>query len=99
MSEYCLVTGRTGRYYLSQERRDKIVSIINSNNPPKMIEIDGNYIAVMDISGIVEDKQIVEVDGLRSGGYKCKYGHWHKRNETCGHMGMMGSSPSKKLLS
>lgn len=98
MNEYCLVTGRTGRYYLSRERRDKIVSLMNSNNPPKMIEIDGNFISVMDISGIVNNDQILEVDNLKSGGYKCKYGHWHKRGEGCAHGGFIGGVASRKLI-
>ena len=60
MNDYCLVTNRTGRYYISEDKRDKIVALMNSNNAPKMIELDGNFISIMDISGIVKNEFLSE---------------------------------------
>lgn len=82
---YCLVTHRTGRYWITKERRDNILTVINSNSPSRMLEIDDNHIAIIDIAGIVKGDQIIQLDRIKKGDYQCRYGFWHDRNGTCGH--------------
>lgn len=82
---YCLVTHRTGRYYVNQKRRDALVAIVNSEAPPLMVEIDGNHVATIDIAGIVTADQLYELDRVKRGDWQCRFGYWHERNQSCAH--------------
>lgn len=82
---FCVVTHRTGRYYVNEQRARNIQTLINDPNAPRLIEIDGNYVAVIDIAGVVSASQLQDMDRMKRGDWQCKYGYWHERNNTCAH--------------
>lgn len=80
---FVVVTRGTGRYYVSEQRAKNLIDLINDINAPKMVELDGAFIAISDIAGIASAHQIEMMDRQRRGDWRCKFGNWHAKTEQC----------------
>lgn len=80
VQEYIIVTRGTGKYYIDSKRAEKIVLLVNSQNKPAIVEIDGQYIAVNDIIGIITPRQFEDYQRQKSGEWKCQHGNWQEKN-------------------
>lgn len=78
-----VVTRGTGRYYISKQRADNLLNLINSDSCPRMIDINDNYVAASDIVGIVSAVQIENLEKTKRGLWQCGKGAWHNRDEVC----------------
>ena len=77
-----VVTRGTGRYYISKERANNLIMLINSEDCPRMLDIDDNYIASVDIVGIVSASQVEDMEKRRRGLWQCQHGNWQAKEDT-----------------
>lgn len=68
--------------WIDEDRMDKLFNLINTGNS-KMIEIDGEIINSVDISGIYDPFTIEELHRSKSGQWKCHHGNWIPRGRRC----------------
>lgn len=90
-----IITRGTGRYYVTKERGENIVKILNSPERPTMLKIDDNFVATNDIVGVVTAAQVEDMEKRRRGLWQCGKGNWHNRDEVC--KCGWGMTDSKKL--
>lgn len=67
--------------WLEAERIPKLLERINSNE--RFIEVDGQIINKADVVGVFGATAMEETTRRKNGEWKCTYGNWHKKFETC----------------
>jgi len=79
----CLTTYDNIEIFLNPEQAEKIRQAIESGS--KMITVGGSTISASNIKGIYAGKHIIQRKRMMAGEWFCRYGHWHRRHEQCGH--------------
>lgn len=79
-----VVVSRLGDFWVTEQRAKAITEIL-AVEPNATIDIDGNYLAVRTIDGIVNPKQYGEVQAKRRGAWQCKHNYWHEKFDKCAH--------------
>lgn len=64
------------------------ISRLLSTDKKGMIDLDGSYIAIHAIDGIVTPADYEVVNYKRRLAWQCKYKFWHEKNENCAHARM-----------
>jgi hypothetical protein len=100
---HVLVTRTLGNYYLTRERAETLISILEGPSAPKKIKVDDSHIFVSDIVGVTTAAKINEVAREKKGEWKCQAGNWHAKFEDCkcgwGMTNLKPSHPKDKELS
>jgi hypothetical protein len=85
-----VVITKTGEYWITAQQV-KNIQEIKQKTVNGYIELDGNLILVNNIGDILTPEKYFEYNLLRRGGWQCKYGYWHERNQGCAHEKRKGS--------
>jgi hypothetical protein len=80
---YVIVTRNLGKFYVSKERADKLIELLNSDSCPKILKINDSYPAASDIIGIDSAARIDEVEKEKTGQWKCAQNNWHDKFDKC----------------
>lgn len=96
---YVVTTRNSGKYYVTKDQADKLVAMINSSNPIKIIEIDDNQrFATADFVNVLPAWKIEEISREKNGEWKCQSGTWHDRFGICKCGWGMDTSSTKTLI-
>lgn len=80
---HVIVTRQMGIFYVDSTRAEKIVNLMNSNNPPRIFKIDESYIELAGITGVDTAARYEEQKKVKNGEWKCHSGNWHTKFEQC----------------
>lgn len=70
---------------VSDSEGTQIQNALESAKPPRYFKIRGQSILTTDITGVF-DVEVWEDQRIEaSGGYKCPWGHWHPKDQSCSH--------------
>lgn len=79
-----VVVSRVGDYWVTDEQAQRIAAVLESGKKG-MIKLDGNFIAINSIDGVVNASAYEVLNNKRRGAWQCKYQHWHDRGDKCAH--------------
>lgn len=94
---HVIVTRQMGIFYVDKDRAEKIVTLMNSNNPPRIFKIDESYIELAGITGVDTAARYEEQKRMKNGDWKCHSGNWHTKFEQCKCGWGMDTSNTKTL--
>lgn len=78
-----VIVTRLGNFWVTIERADKIREI-KQNDPQGMVDIDGSFVAMNQVYGILTPEQYDNYNHEKQGHYKCRFGTWHsQRGDDC----------------
>ena len=69
--------------FLSAERAKVAEDILASGTGHRFLQIDDRTINSAEIEGIYGAEQYAELQRVKNGEYKCRYGKWHQKREVC----------------
>lgn len=95
---YVVVTKRMGIFYVDESQAGKIISIINSNNPPKGFKIEDSFVETSDIAGVDPAWRYEENKRIKNGDWKCTQGKWHSKFDQCKCNWGMDTTNTKSLV-
>lgn len=79
-----VVVTRIGDYWVNKKRATAIMQA-KQDDPNGSIVFDGNMISCHSIDGVITAEEYEKLNIKRRGGWQCKYGYWHERNNQCAH--------------
>jgi hypothetical protein len=83
---FVVMTKNRGKYYITQEQRDRIHAAIVSGDKEfdtLIFTEDGGAFNLRMVSEIMTLRQAIEHENLEKGMYQCAAGEWHARNDKC----------------
>lgn len=79
----CVQTYDGMQIWITDDKATKLQSVLQMGNPPKMVTLGDNKIALNNISGIYDELDMREKDFLKKGMFKCLYMRWHDFKDNC----------------
>lgn len=80
-----VVVMRSGiEIWIERDKIEKFISILNTADTSKFINIGDEVVNTADITGIFSPKTMESVVNKKNGRWLCKYNVWHERGEKCG---------------
>jgi len=68
---------------LEGEKLKNFENYLSINQGSQFIRLEGRVINTADLVGVFFPKDLEELSYRKKGKWKCEYGRWHNRNETC----------------
>ena len=78
---YCILLRSGIRIWVNKIGAENLTSQIEKGR--SLFEIEGQVVNRSDISGVFTADKIDELDKSKRGMWRCKYGEWHNRYDTC----------------
>lgn len=69
--------------WLNESQAEQVRRIMRDGK--EVVEIDGRMIPTRDMALLKGDDNTL-AEHIKHGDWKCEYGHWHEKNQGCGHM-------------
>lgn len=68
---------------VDQARAERLCAALKSQNPPRMLEIDGQFVNTFEIIGIFTAAAMEDRRRRKNGQWQCQKRKWHERNQDC----------------
>jgi len=75
---------KLGDFWLTKAQADAMMQH-KAADPDGNFELEGNCIGNRMIEGALTSEAYANLNIRRRGGWQCKYGNWHERNQQCAH--------------
>lgn len=69
--------------WVEEERANKLAQVLASNNAPKFIDIEGQFVNTFEILGIFSASAMEDKQRRKNGQWKCLKGNWHDKGNVC----------------
>lgn len=79
-----IVVTRIGDFWVTPEQGANVMKV-QQEDPNGNIMIENNLISCRSIDGVLTANKYAELNYKRRGGWQCRYGFWHERNQECAH--------------
>ena len=82
---YVIVCKDRTRIFLDEAEYKLVSSMLLSGNVPEFFKVGESIVSKWEIGKVIPTAEYNEGEKSRQGYWKCNYGHWHSKNEECGH--------------
>lgn len=80
---YCVLLRSGVRIWINESGLNTLTPKLKASTGNSLFEIEGQLVNGTDVNGVFTAEKIDELDKMKRGMWRCKYGSWHNRYDNC----------------
>lgn len=95
--QMCVCLRNDVQIWLDKDKAEKLQAILVNITGHKFIQTETATINTADIIGIFKPQEMSELIRRKNGGWKCRWGNWHDKDQKCA-CGGSGLKSAREIL-